>query len=193
MILSLPLGRYYNDAKGECLPCSKCCGDDHDLVELECQEKLGPGSDMICSFDTSVNRCGKATNLGSQHKHTTIAMKITATPDNTSPSQGSKSEQTESGNLSQRKDRDFWTAAIIPAVILALMVICCCVYTYKTWHPNGWCRGDPEMGSGAHALDAGKNIDSLEYRKDSCISRTFLLKFWAKNLYTRPLLSFQIE
>ena len=156
------LCRYYNDAKGECLPCSKCCGDDHDLVEIECQEKLGPGSNMICSFDTSVNRCGKATNLGSQHKRTTIAVKITATPDNyTSPSQDSKSEQTESSNLSERKDQDFWTAAIIPAVILALMVICCCVYTYKTWHPNGWCRGDPEMASGA--LDAGKNIDSLEY------------------------------
>lgn len=152
------MARYYNDAKGECLPCSKCCGDDHDLVEVECQEKMGPGSNMICSFDTSVNRCGKATNLSSQYKHAAIAMKITATPDNnyTSPSQGSKSEQTESNNWSQRKDQDFWTAASIPVVILALMVICGCVYIYKTGHPNGWCRGDPEMGSGV--LDAGKNM-----------------------------------
>ena len=35
------------------------------------------------------------------------------------------------------------------------------------------------------------------YRKDSCISRTFLLKFWAKNrgcgLYTRPLLSDRVN
>ena len=154
ILFSLPLDRYYNDAKGECLPCSKCCGDDHDLVEVECQEKMGPGSNKICSFDTSVNRCGKATNWRSQHEHTTIAMKITATADNyTSPSQGSKSEQTDSNNLSQRKDQDFWTAAIIPTVILALMAICGCVYIYKTGHPNGWCRGDPEIGSGA--LDAG--------------------------------------
>ena len=35
------------------------------------------------------------------------------------------------------------------------------------------------------------------YRKDSCISRTFLLKFWAKNrrcgLYTRPSLSERVN
>ena len=43
-----------------------------------------------------------------------------------------------------------------------------------------------------------ENINKLGYgpeiyRKNSCISRTFLLKFWAQNggcgLYTRPLLS----
>ena len=38
---------------------------------------------------------------------------------------------------------------------------------------------------------------SYKYRKDSCISRTFLLKFWAKNrgcgLYTRPLLSDRVN
>ena len=37
------------------------------------------------------------------------------------------------------------------------------------------------------------NTHARYYRKDSCISRTFLLKFWAKNrgcgLYTRPFLS----
>ena len=36
-----------------------------------------------------------------------------------------------------------------------------------------------------------------DYRKDLCISRTFLLKFWAKNrgcgLYTRPLLSDRVN
>ena len=36
-----------------------------------------------------------------------------------------------------------------------------------------------------------------KYRKDLCISRTFLLKFWAKNrgcgLYTRPLLSDRVN
>lgn len=156
------MGRYYNHAKGDCLPCSKCCGDDQDLVEVECQEKLGPRSNMICSFDTSVNRCGKAINLRSLHNVTTNAKKITATPDNyTSPSQASKSEQseapTESNDLSQRKVQDFWTAAIIPVVILALMAICGCVYIYKTGNPNGcfWCRSDVERGSGA--LDAGKN------------------------------------
>ena len=40
-------------------------------------------------------------------------------------------------------------------------------------------------------------LSLLQYRKDSCISRTFLLKFWAKNrgcgLYTRPFLSERVN
>lgn len=162
LLFSSPLGRYYNDAKGECLPCSKCCGDDHDLVEVECQEKLGPGSNMICSFTTNVNRRGKAANLRCQYEHTTVPMTITATPDNYNiPSQGSRSEQTDSNNLSLGKDQGFWMAVIIPAVILTLLAIYGCVYIYKTGLPNDWCRADPKMDSGA--LDAGKNIDSLDY------------------------------
>ena len=43
-----------------------------------------------------------------------------------------------------------------------------------------------------HAVTSTEN-----YRKDSCISRTFLLKFWAKNrgcgLYTRPFLSEKVN
>ena len=153
------MGRYYNHAKGECLPCSKCCGDNQDLVEVECKEKLRPGSNMICSFDTSVNHCGKATNLRSL---TTIAKESTATPDNyTSPSQGTKSEQTEPPTES--KEQDFWAAAIIPVVILTLIVICGCIYIYKTGHANGcfWHHGDAERDSGV--LNAGKNIDNLDY------------------------------
>ena len=38
----------------------------------------------------------------------------------------------------------------------------------------------------------GNSECNRKYRKDSCISRTFLLKFWVKNrrcgLYTRPLI-----
>lgn len=152
--------RYYNHAMGECLPCSKCCGDNQDLVEVECQEKRGPGSNMICSFDTSVNRCGEVTNLRTLHKLTAVAKELTASPDNyTSSSQGPKSDQTEpptkSNNLSQRKEQDFWTAAIIPVVILALMAICGCAYIYKTGRANGcvWSHSDAERGS-AGALDA---------------------------------------
>ena len=41
------------------------------------------------------------------------------------------------------------------------------------------------------ALMACKRV-TKDYRKDSCISRIFLLKFWVKNrgfgLYTRPLI-----
>ena len=47
-------------------------------------------------------------------------------------------------------------------------------------------------------IDSHLNWKSqLSYRKDSCISRTFLLKFWAKNcrcgLYTRPFLSERVN
>lgn len=132
-------------------------------MEVECQEKRGPGSNMICSFDTSVNRCGEVTNLRTLHKLTAVAKELTASPDNyTSSSQGPKRDQTEpptkSNNLSQRKEQDFWTAAIIPVVILALMAICGCAYIYKTGRANGcvWSHSDAERGS-AGALDAGKN------------------------------------
>ncbi|XP_020604552.1 uncharacterized protein LOC110043444 [Orbicella faveolata] len=123
---------------------------------------------MICSFDTSVNRCGKATKVRSPHNLTTIAKEITATPDNyTSPSRGSKSEQTEPPTErkppTQRKDQDFWTAAIIPVVILALIAICGCVYIYKTGHANDcfwYCRSDAEKGSGALDADGAEEPPS---------------------------------
>ena len=86
-------------------------------------------------------------------------------------------------------------------------------------HPLGWFRGDPELDR--EFLEVGlcllahwptaqplyllywklfppslSNCDKYyfgKYCKNSCISRTFLLKFWAQNsgcgLYTRPLLS----
>ena len=53
--------------------CSRCCGDHADLVVAECREKLGAGSSMICSFNSSVNRCYKT----SQPTHTTIQNSLT--------------------------------------------------------------------------------------------------------------------
>ena len=55
--LLFPLNRYYDESKGDCLKCSKCCNDDRDVVESECIEKLGSQSSMICSFHSSVKRC----------------------------------------------------------------------------------------------------------------------------------------
>ena len=49
--------RYYDESRGDCLRCSKCCNDDRDVVESECIEKLGSQASMICSFHSSVNRC----------------------------------------------------------------------------------------------------------------------------------------
>lgn len=67
----------YYDENGGCLPCSRCCGDAKDVVENECQEKLGAGSDMICSFSSSVNRCEKSTPP-SQKPNTTKNQSTTA-------------------------------------------------------------------------------------------------------------------
>ena len=88
------LDRYYDNDKGDCFPCSKCCHDDHDVEKDECKQKLGAGSHMICSFDSSVNRCDKSTP--SPQKPTTITnqSKTTSTSDYTSSSQGSKHEHT---------------------------------------------------------------------------------------------------
>ncbi|PFX19971.1 hypothetical protein AWC38_SpisGene15593 [Stylophora pistillata] len=74
-VTSLPLCwcRYYDEEKGGCLNCSRCCGDHADLVVAECREKLGAGSSMICSFNSSVNRCYKT----SQPTHTTIQNSLT--------------------------------------------------------------------------------------------------------------------
>ena len=55
--LLFPLNRYYDQSKGDCLKCSKCCNDDRDVVESECIEKLGSQSRTICSFNVSLHRC----------------------------------------------------------------------------------------------------------------------------------------
>lgn len=49
-VIIILLVRYYDVDKGDCLKCSRCCGDDADVMVKECKEKLGAGSNMICSF-----------------------------------------------------------------------------------------------------------------------------------------------
>ncbi|KAL9971971.1 hypothetical protein ACROYT_G018202 [Oculina patagonica] len=156
----MSLGRYYNDNKGECLTCSKCCGDEQDVVEDECKQKLGAGSNMICSFDSSFNRCDKTTAHPRTVKHTTTANQGTGADGNNytspPPSQASEGEDdalpdptNQSSHLSQRKDQDFWAAVGIPVGILVLLVVVGCVYFYKTRRVNTsvWCNGDAERGN----------------------------------------------
>ncbi|XP_068718173.1 tumor necrosis factor receptor superfamily member 14-like isoform X2 [Montipora capricornis] len=47
--------RYFDDERG-CLNCS-CCGEGNHTVEEECKRKLGAGSNMICSFNSSATGC----------------------------------------------------------------------------------------------------------------------------------------
>lgn len=47
--------RYFDKKRG-CLNCS-CCGEGNHTVEEECKRKLGAGSNMICSFNSSAPGC----------------------------------------------------------------------------------------------------------------------------------------
>ena len=53
--------RYFDDERG-CLNCS-CCGEGNHTVEEECKRKLGPGSNMICSFNSSATGCKSTSPL----------------------------------------------------------------------------------------------------------------------------------
>lgn len=57
MPFHLCLDSYFDSTYVQCQTCSRCCGDDEDVVEDECKKKLGSASNRICSFHSSVNRC----------------------------------------------------------------------------------------------------------------------------------------
>ncbi|XP_068702767.1 tumor necrosis factor receptor superfamily member 16-like isoform X2 [Montipora foliosa] len=63
----------YFDTSGNCLPCSKCCGDEDKVVE-ECKSNLGAGSDMVCSFNQSANLCDITTTASGLSRNTTVAL-----------------------------------------------------------------------------------------------------------------------
>jgi len=83
------LDRYYDDDKEDCFPCTKCCYDEQDVEKDECKEKLGTGSNMICSFHISMNRCDKSIPFPQQPTTTTNITNV-----DTNSSQGSKREHT---------------------------------------------------------------------------------------------------
>lgn len=57
--------RYY-DENGDCVPCSKCCGDGQDVTKDECRQKLGEASKRICSFSSNISRCSTITSTPKQ-------------------------------------------------------------------------------------------------------------------------------
>ena len=149
------------------MACSKCCGDEHDVEEDECKEKLGVGSNMICSFDSSFNRCDKST--AHPHKPTTAANKGTGAVNHTytNPSQSSDAlpmGPTVQGTKDQRKEQDLLSAVGIPVVILSLLVGAGCFYFYKTRQVNTsiWCNGDAERGNPDSELDTRVRYSSLD-------------------------------
>lgn len=119
--------RYYDDDKGDCFPCTKCCYDEQDVVENECKEKLGTGSNKICSFHSNVNRCDKSTPFPPETTTTTILTTV-----GTNSSQDSKHEHTvpptaqPSHHFSPTeatKHQGLLIAVIIISLMLILLVI----------------------------------------------------------------------
>ena len=161
------LDRYYDDDKGDCFACSRCCGDDQDVVEDECKGKLGAGSNMICSFYSSVNRCEKSTT--SPQTPTTIINPTTAANNHTSASQDSKREHTVppttqntgSLHLSQRKDQGLLAAVSISVGILVLLVCCGCFYFFKKRQDDTsfGCNRDAESGSHDSVTEAHYSVN----------------------------------
>ena len=154
--LLFPLNRYYDESKGDCLKCSKCCNDHQDVVESECIEKLGSQSSMICSFHSSVNRCNikstpkfapQVTTESSQSSAATTSSHIvTVALTNTSADVGYRLENITNSGVgswfaSKNKDCSDSCISITATVVLLLLVIVSGIYL--TW----FCKSRSPMHS----------------------------------------------
>ncbi|XP_068702771.1 tumor necrosis factor receptor superfamily member 16-like [Montipora foliosa] len=63
----------YFDTSGNCLLCSKCCGDGEDKMVNECKAKVRAAPDMVCSFNRSANRCDVTTTASVLTRNTTVS------------------------------------------------------------------------------------------------------------------------
>ena len=157
----LLLDRYFDDDKGDCFPCSKCCQDEQDVVENECREKLGTGSNMICSFHSSINRCDKSTPFAQES--TTTTDQSTITNNYTTPSQSSKHEHTVPPTAQPAKHHDLLIAVgIFVPLIIIIIIIAVCLYIHKARLTGcySWCNcntktGVAEMENGAYPTCRG--------------------------------------
>ena len=156
--LLFPLSRYYDESKGDCLKCSKCCNDHRDVVESECIEKLGSQSSMICSFHSSVNRCNikstptfgpQSTTESSQSSAATTSSHIVAVAlTNTSANVGYRLENiTHSGVYSRfaskSKDCNDYCKSITVTVVVLFLVIVGGIYLFCKLRSPTHSRVDP--------------------------------------------------
>ncbi len=139
----MSLDRYYDNDKGDCFPCSKCCQDDQDVVADECKQKMGAGSNMVCSFDSSVNRCDQSTP---SPEPTTITNQGTTTNDASSPSQGSKHQHTVPPTAQTRHHLSTTEIAVVVLSVLVALLIFSCLYKARQKFRYPCCSGDTETG-----------------------------------------------
>ena len=149
-------------------------------MEDECKQKLGAASNMICSFHSSVNRCGIATTASPQNI-TTITGINTSTYTKASPS-GTHQETListpygpGSPHLSEQKHLDIPLVVTVPVVIVGLLlVIAGCVAYFlcsrkRCSYLSQMCCCDAEMG-----VDHRSSDDPLSSCAGSDLIRHFL-------------------
>ena len=116
-------------------------------MENECKEKLGAGSNMICSFHSSINRCDESTPFAQEP--TTTTDQNTITNNYTTPSQGSKHEHTvpPSAQPAKRHDLLIVVSTFVPLIII-IIIIAVCLYIHKARLRGcySWCNCNTETG-----------------------------------------------
>ena len=149
------------------MSCSKCCGDNKDVVENECEQKLGAASNMICSFLSSANRCDGTTTAASAQETTTAVLNtttlvpftltrvradaartVTATHQSTG-TQGAQSSPRLSKTKQDLDNSKNVTVIVVPVTIGLLLVIIVGCVTYFLCSRGRCsylrCQHDPEM------------------------------------------------
>ena len=134
------------------------------MIESECKDKLGANSNMICSFDSSLNRCDKSTaftqkpasitfytssNQGAKHKQIVVPSRLPGHYPSQRKDQDERSEPptAQSSPLpSEKKHWDVWAAVAVPIAIVGVMLSCGCVYFFKARRidTSVWCKGNVE-------------------------------------------------
>ena len=162
--------RYYDEDKGDCLPCSQCCDDDQDVVEPECETKLGAGSDKICSIHSSVNRCDQSTP--SPPKPTAITpIQNTSMSSGTSPRQSSKHEHAVPPTALAHLDLVFLISFSIPVVLALLVIFGCFVCKARQKHIYSWCGSNSEADIPSSGKNAPIKSTAVHYKPNGNLGR----------------------
>lgn len=128
--------RYYDEDMGDCLKCSRCCGrDDTDVVVNECQEKLGAGSNMVCSFDSSVNRCDDTTP-----QPTPSTSYVSPEHDGPYSTQKNDPSTQKSDHSTEAKPQDNLVIIVIAVVITVVLVVCLYFFKKRLAKMLSWCN-----------------------------------------------------
>lgn len=161
----LCLDSYFDSTYVECRTCSRCCGDDEDVVEDECKKKLGSASNRICSFHSSVNRC-ETTTMSVQHISMAVGKDPTyssATPSNVTPDSPPHNRNdlpnSQTGSVAVAVGVSFGAIILVLAVGCAIYWLC----RRKRWRFSCY---NSSIEAGAHSPTSVPETTTLVHRKD---------------------------